>query len=106
MGTLAALLIPLLPSAINAVEELFKAIATPKQGENKADAVLQAVRAIVTKLIASGAPVAQPTDDALKGMIEAKFQDMKASGALGATPSGTGKIYILQGGSITELIAK
>lgn len=103
IGAIATLVSGLLPSIINGLEGIF---AKPKSGVEKMDAALQMVKAVTDKLVATGVVTKQPTDapltdDALRGMIEGKLAEMKASGALGADPNNA-PLYILRG-TVTPL---
>lgn len=87
MGLLAAIL-PFVPSVVKLVEGLFSGKA--KSGTDKMDAALQAVRALLEKFGAVQGVTDKPTDDALRGAIEAVVQQLKGSGELtAATITGT-----------------
>jgi hypothetical protein len=101
MGTIITALLPVIPSLINLVEGIF---SKPKSGVNKMSAVLQALRAIIEQALSagslpsSGTTPAQPTDDAITGMVEAILAQMKANGTLGKqTAAPTGGYFLLQG---------
>ncbi len=106
MGAILALLIPLIPSLIQGVEKIFvkPAPATPTPnapvptGTDKQDAIVQSLRAIFDKLLATGIvpPGTTVTDDALRGAIEAEFQRLKGTGQL-AQPTTLGALYLVQG---------
>lgn len=79
----------MVPALISGVEAVF---TKPASGQNKMDAVTQALRAILAKMAAVGtlpAPPQTPTDETLQAMIETVLQGMKSSGQLGATPIAT-----------------
>ena len=103
MGALVGLLLPAIPGLINLAEALIRK-KTPegqpvKTGTDKADLVLQALRAIIAKYTASTGFAEPITDDMLKGLIESVFQTIGPTGAA-LTPAA--RLYVLQG-SITEL---
>jgi len=106
-GIIAALL-PLVPDIVKGVEALFQ--SKPKSGEDKMSAATQALRGVATQMVSSqltlpdGTKAAQPTDDALTGMIETVFQQLKTSGSL-TGPAAAGNLYLVQG-TITQLKAQ
>lgn len=110
MGALLGLILPLVPSIVNGVESLFS--KKPAAGTDKMSAALQALRALISQFIAAKVPLpdgtvptAQPTDDALKGMIETVFQQMKTTGTLTANPAtatAVGNLFLVHG-SVTPL---
>ena len=108
MGLLAAIL-PFVPSVVKLVEGLFK--GKEKSGADKMDAALEAVRALVKKYGAVNGDQENPTDDALRGAIEAVFQRLNSSGEL-AAPTITGSTtsphvitnaWLVVGGTVTPI---
>lgn len=118
MGALFAILLPLLPSLIQGIQAAFSHVKPPTPapvpapipvpvpapapdlGAAKADVVLQQLRALIEKLVAINSPLPDGTlpstipvtDDALRGLIEGIFQDLKAKDQLtpatAAAPAG------------------
>lgn len=112
MGAILSVLLPLIPGLVQGIEKIFQKPATPvpgapvPTGTDKMDAVVQSLRAILEKMLATGAvpaPAAPVTDDALRGAVEAVLQQLKASGQL-AAPATSGALYLVQG-TITPLRA-
>lgn len=110
MGALLGLILPLVPSIISGVEAIFK--SKPQSGTDKLGAVLDSLRAIISKMVATGIPLpdgtkpAQPSDDAIIGMIETVLQQLQDNGTLGSvltskpdqpTSPGGSNLYVLQG---------
>ncbi len=103
IGTLLALLAPLLPSLIQGIEKLFA--GKPKSGEDKMKAVIDALRMVIERMMAAGVPLPDGTvipeksisDDLLRGLIEAELQRLKASGQMTAPVSPVGELFILRG---------
>ena len=111
MGALLALLLPLIPGLIQGVQTLFVKAPTPATAapapdinQTKADAVLQALQAIIAHLKAVNAPLPDGslpanipvTDDALRASIETLYQQMKAADQLTPAPP-TGSLWLVQG---------
>jgi hypothetical protein len=86
MGSLLGVLLPLVPSLIRGIEAIFQ--TKPKSGPDKMGAAVDALRIIVEKMMVAGVPLPDGSliqdksvsDDLLRGMIEAEYQRMKASG--------------------------
>lgn len=111
-SALLALLAPAVPGLINTAEAIFTA---PKSGETRGSAVLGGLKSIIQGLVATGHPAvspppgnpagALPSDDILKGLIEAVFQGMKNGGTLApkvpsvapTVPATTGEVFLLRG---------
>jgi hypothetical protein len=98
-------LIPFIAPAMRFVEKLF---SKPKSGADKMDAVLAALRAVLQVAAEKGQVSLpdgkQPTDDYLRGQIEAEFQRIASAGTLGAdppemprTPSMSGTLHKVRG---------
>jgi hypothetical protein len=109
MGAILALLIPLIPGLIQGIEKIFvkpapipgapvPPAAPVPTGTDKMDAIVQSLRAIFEKLLATGIvpPGTAVTDDALRGAIEAEFQRLKGTGQLTQAPA-LGALYLVQG---------
>jgi len=91
LSTIAANIIPFVPSLINLAEGL---IRKPKAGADKKDAVIQSLRTMLGKLAAvNGVTTEGITDDQLSGLVETVFQNMKS----GFNTNPEDKIYILTG---------
>ena len=106
MGTILGLVLPAIPTLVSLAEKLF---TKPTAGTDKMSAVVSALRGMITQLVASGSvpptpdgkPVAQPTDDALMGAVEAVLNQLKSAGTLG-TVVDSGNIYLVRG-TVTPL---
>ncbi len=96
-GALISLLLPMVPGLVQSVQQLFKKPATPiapgttpaptpvPTGTDKMAAVVQSLRVILDKMIASGAvpaPTEPITDDKLQGAVETIVQQVKSAGQL------------------------
>lgn len=96
MGALIGLLATIAPPLIRGIESLFSGKA--KSGEDKMDALVQSVRAVIQKMLAAKVPgvedLKQPTDDALRGALEMVFQQMSDGGKL--KPAGDGELYLVR----------
>jgi len=100
MGVLA-LLAPLIPTFINAAEKLFA--GKPKSGTtDKGPMVLQWLQAAATQIMAAKLPLPDgtvptehPTDDAIRGAIEAILQQMTGTGKVSANVA-TGDLYLVR----------
>ncbi len=108
MGSIFALLLPLIPGLIQGIQGLFAhakpavpaipvspAPATPDLGAAKMDALVASVKAMIDKLVSINAPLPDGvlpatipvTDDALRGFLESIYQQLKSNGQL--TPTAT-----------------
>ncbi len=102
MGALAAVLIPLIPSIINGVEAAFKGV--PKSGETKLQAAIRMLAQVPEAMINAKAPLPDGTqvqplsvsDDFLKGLVQAEFQRLSATGTLGNSSAGA-TLFIVRG---------
>ena len=97
IAALAGLLVPHIPGLIRLVEG---AIRKPKAGVDKKDAVIQALRSIITKsTLVNGDPPNTITDDELGGLIEGVFQNLNNTVPSEVPPQ---KLYLLKG-SLQEI---
>lgn len=94
---LAKLLVPHIAGLIHLVEGV---IRKPKSGVDKKDAVIQALRSIITKsVLVNGDSPVTVTDDELGGLVEGVFQSLSSSTPSEIPPQ---KLYLLKG-SIQEI---
>lgn len=76
-------LIGIAPFAVKLAEVIFHKLKPgAKTGSDKLDFATQVLRLLTAKLEASGGP--QPTDDALKAIVETSLATLKGTGALEA----------------------
>lgn len=106
MGALLGILLPLLPGIIKTIETTFA--GKPKSGTEKMTTLVDFVRGLITQLIAAKVPMPdgtvlteQPTDDILRGALEAIFQNTKAAGQL-TKPVTEGELFLVRG-TVTPL---
>lgn len=102
MGALIPLLAQLVPGLIAGVETLFAGKA--KSGPHKLEAVIDALRQIIERMMAAGAPLPDGTqipeksvsDDLLRGMIETELTRLRSTGKLnGKAP--LGDLFLVRG---------
>ena len=97
MGAILPLILTFLPTLIDSVEKIF---TKSKSGPDKLDAVLQALRAIIQKMVDTGViPKDVPvTDDALRGIIETVLNDLKKT-PISVPPNSniTNELWIVRG---------
>lgn len=102
MGALAAVLLPFIPGIIQGVETAFK--GKPKSGDSKMQTAVRMLGQVAEGMLTAGAPLPDGTqlapksvsDDLLKGLIEAEFARLKATGKLDEkAPSGD--VFIVRG---------
>lgn len=106
MGAALGILLPFLPSIIRGIEHAFA--GKPKSGPEKMTTLTDVARAFISQMIAAKVPLPdgtvlteQPSDEALRGALEAIFQNAKAGGQL-AVPTSAGELYLLRG-AVTPL---
>jgi hypothetical protein len=104
MGAIIAAILPFVPTLIAEVERLF---SKPKSGEDKMDAIVQSLRAVITKLIATDPTIKAPSDQEIQAVVETVFQQQKQAvpapvASASAVPILGGSIYILRG-SVTPI---
>ena len=109
MGSLLPLLGLLIPVAIQTVEKIFPSSGS---GTDKMSVVVQQVRAVVDKLIATKTPLpgggplmTAPTDEFIQGLVESELAKMKVSGTLNAPgigPMPAGSAFLVYG-TVTAL---
>lgn len=94
LPAIAAALLPMIPNFINLAETL---IRKEKSGPEKLDLVTQLCRVVSDKYAALNAG-AQPTDDELRGMIQAVFTAQPPA----PDPRGPARLYLMRG-AVCEL---
>lgn len=96
----AAAALNLAPFLISAVEKIF---TKPKSGEDRLSAVVAMLRELAIKMQATGEITAQPSDEALTGLIETVFQQLKSSNTVTTVlPPVETRIFLVRG-TLTEL---
>lgn len=102
MGALIPLLAQLVPGLITGVETLFA--GKPKSGPHKLEAVIDALRQIIERMMSAGAPLPDGTqipeksvsDDLLRGMIETELTRLRSTGKLSGKTV-TGDLFLVRG---------
>lgn len=107
MPAILATLLPLIPGLVQFAERALGG----RQGKNKLDVVVQAIRLTLSKLAAPDTAGAEPvTDDLIRGAVEAVLAQMRESGSLAApstVPAGTKPtVHLIIGGTVVTYNAK